>query len=122
MLLHFEEDDVVFRRDVRAFLRDALPERIRRKIAAGRHMSKDDVVDCQRILNRKGWAVPQWPKEWGGMGWTPIQNYFFREELEEALEGYPDPLPFNVGMVGPVLIRYGTEAQKKRFLPNGEPG
>ena len=49
-----------------------------------RHLDKEDIVAAQRILNAKGWAVPHWPKEWGGTGWTPVQHYIFLEEMQQA--------------------------------------
>ena len=81
----------------------------------GRRLSKDDIVTWQRLLNKKGWAVPHWPKEWGGTGWTPIQQYIYVEEREKAPA--PEPVPFGTAMVGPVIIAFGNEAQKKKYLP-----
>jgi pimeloyl-CoA dehydrogenase large subunit len=73
------------------------------------------LVASHKALHAKGLAVPHWPKEWGGSDWTPIQHYIYTEELQ--FNGVPQPLPFNVAMCGPVLIAFGTEEQKKRFLP-----
>jgi alkylation response protein AidB-like acyl-CoA dehydrogenase len=84
-------------------------------MALGQRLAKEDIVDWQRILNAKGWAVPSWPVEWGGTGWGPVKTYIFKEEMQ--LAPAPDPLGFNVSMVGPVLIAFGSEAQKKHFLP-----
>jgi pimeloyl-CoA dehydrogenase large subunit len=72
-------------------------------------------VTWSRILNAKGWAVPHWPVEWGGTGWTPVQQYIFRDELQQAPA--PEPLAFGVSMVGPVIATFGNEDQKRRFLP-----
>jgi len=115
MDLRFTPQELAFRDEVRAFFREALPASIRRKMALGQRPSKEDIVTWQRILNAKGWAVPHWPIEWGGQDWSPVQNYIFKEEMQ--LAPAPDPLAFNVSMVGPVLIAFGTEAQKRRFLP-----
>ena len=74
------------------------------------------MVNWQRILNAKELqAVPHWPKEWGGTGWGPVKTYLFRDELLQAPA--PEPLAFGVSMVGPVIIAFGTEAQKKHHLP-----
>jgi hypothetical protein len=59
--------------------------------------------------------VPHWPVEWGGTGWSAVQLYLFRDEMQQSPA--PEPLPFGVNMIGPVLIAFGSEAQKKRFLP-----
>ena len=115
MDLRFTPDEIAFRDEVRAFMRSALPAAIRDKMIEGRRLVKDDLVTWQRILNAKGWAVPHWPKEWGGTGWEPVQIYLFRDEMQQAPA--PEPLPFGVNMVGPVIIAFGNEAQKKRFLP-----
>ncbi|MBL1875193.1 pimeloyl-CoA dehydrogenase large subunit, partial [Klebsiella pneumoniae] len=84
-----------------AFFRSALPERIRAKLIEGRHLSKDDIVTWQRILNAKGWAVPHWPVEWGGTGWDPVRQYIFLDEMQQTPA--PSPLQFGVYMVGPVI-------------------
>jgi pimeloyl-CoA dehydrogenase large subunit len=115
MDLRFTPDENTFRDEVRTFLRAALPESIRRKMIEGRRLAKEDLVGWQRILNAKGWAVPHWPVEWGGTNWSPVRQYIYREELQQAPA--PDPLPFGVNMVGPVIIAFGSEAQKRRHLP-----
>ncbi len=115
MDLRFTADEIQFRDEVRGFFRTALPASIRRKMELGQRLSKDDIVTWQRILNAKGWAVPSWPVEWGGTDWGPVKTYIFKEEMQQAPA--PDPLSFNVSMVGPVLIAFGSEAQKKLFLP-----
>jgi pimeloyl-CoA dehydrogenase large subunit len=115
MELRFTEEEIAFRDEVRAFFRAALPESTRRKMIDGRHLDKDDIVNWQRILNAKGWAVPDWPVEWGGTGWSSVKRYIFLEEMQQAPA--PQPLPFGVSMVGPVIIAFGSEAQKNHYLP-----
>src|SRR5215469_13355945 len=115
MDLRFTPEENAFRDEVRAFLRTALPDPIRRKMVAGRRLSKEDLVSWQRILNAKGWAVPHWPVAWGGTNWSPVRQYIYREELQQAPA--PEPLPFGAAMVGPVIIAFGNEDQKRRYLP-----
>src|SRR5215831_17897866 len=115
MDLRFTPQENAFRADVRTFMKDHLPSAIRNKVIEGRRLGKEDLVTWQRILNAKGWAVPHWPKEWGGTGWSPVEIYLFRDEMQQAPA--PEPPPFGVNMLGPVLIAFGNEAQKKRFLP-----
>ena len=115
MDLRFTPEEIAFRDEVRSFFRTNLPESIRTKLVEGRRLAKDDIVAWQRILNRQGWAVANWPAEWGGTGWSPVQQYIFQEELQ--LTPAPQPLGFGVTMVGPVMIAFGSEEQKKRFLP-----
>ena len=113
MDLRFTPEELAFRDEVRAFFRANLPEGIRTKLVEGKHLAKDDIVTWQRILNTKGWAVANWPIEWGGTGWTPVQQYIFQEELQQTPA--PQPLGFGVTMVGPVIIAFGSEEQKKRY-------
>jgi pimeloyl-CoA dehydrogenase large subunit len=115
MDLRFTDEEIAFRDEVRAFFKKNLPENIRRKMVEGKKLQKDDIVTWQRILNKKGWAVPHWDPKWGGTGWSPVQQYIFLEEMQQAPS--PSPLQFSVYMVGPVIIAFGSEAQKKKFLP-----
>jgi alkylation response protein AidB-like acyl-CoA dehydrogenase len=115
MNLDFDDREEAFRDEVRDFLRLSLPEEIKRKIMRSAHLEKDETVHWQRTLNAKGWAVPHWPVEWGGTGWTPVQRYTFMEELTQWPA--PEPLSFNTTMVGPVLYTFGNQEQKRRFLP-----
>jgi pimeloyl-CoA dehydrogenase large subunit len=115
MELEFTSDEEAFRQEVRGFIRENLPESIRQKLIEARRTSKEDMVQWARILHGKGWSTPRWPKEWGGTGWSPIKQYIFLEEMLSAPA--PELLPFGVSMVGPVIYSFGTEQQKKRFLP-----
>jgi pimeloyl-CoA dehydrogenase large subunit len=115
MDLRFTPEEVAFRAEVRDFFNKALPENIRRKMEEGRSLAKDDIVTWQRILAKKGWAVPFWPVEYGGTGWSPMQQYIFLEEMQQAPA--PQPLQFGVNMVGPVIYTFGSEEQKRKYLP-----
>ena len=115
MDLRFTPEENAFRDEVRTFFKENLPDGIRKKAAEGIRYVKDDIVTWQRILNKKGWAVPHWPKEWGGTGWSPVQLYIFKEEMQQAPA--PEPLPFGTMMVGPVIIAFGREDQKQKYLP-----
>jgi alkylation response protein AidB-like acyl-CoA dehydrogenase len=112
--LRFTAEEERFRAEVRAFIGASLPGGIRHKMTAGRSLAKEDVVLWQRILNQRGWATPGWPKAYGGPGWTVVQRYIFLDELHQAPA--PEPLSFNVNMIGPVLYTFGTDDQKRRFL------
>jgi len=115
MDLRFTVEETAFRDEVRAFLTSAVPAGVRRKVELGQRLSKEEMVGWVRILNAKGWAAPAWAPEWGGQGWTPTQQYIFKEELHMAPA--PEPISFNMNMIGPVLIAFGTEEQKQHFLP-----
>lgn len=115
MDLTFSREDQTFREEVRQFLRDHVPPETQRKLAEGREASKEEMVTWWRILNKKGWGVGQWPKEYGGTDWTSVQHYIFIEELQ--MYPAPPPLAFGVSMVAPVIYTFGTEAQKQYYLP-----
>ena len=104
-----------FRDEVREFIATHLPEDVRRKIQAGDHLQKDDYMRWHRILHERGWVAAGWPKEYGGTGWTPVQRHIFYEEI--AYGWAPRLMPFGLHMVGPVIIEFGNDAQRERYLP-----
>src|SRR5574341_1059566 len=111
MDLNYSPEEASFRDEVRAWLAANLPSELKDQA----HLSKDDLLRWHRILAQKGWVAPAWPKEWGGTGWNVVQRYIFEEELGYA--GAPPIIPFGVTMCAAVLLAFGTDAQKKRFLP-----
>ncbi|MGF6482005.1 acyl-CoA dehydrogenase family protein [Paraburkholderia sp. JPY419] len=115
MDLNFTPEEEAFRASVLAFLRDKLPQRLAGKVHAGRRLTRDDMAEWHAILNAQGWLANHWPKEYGGPGWNAVQKFIFENEC--ALAGAPRVVPFGVNMLGPVLIRYGSEAQKRHWLP-----
>ena len=115
MNLDFTPEEEAFRDEVRAFLADKLPERLSGKVANGLHLTKADMQEWHAILNRRGWLANHWPAAHGGPGWTAAQKFIFENEC--ALAHAPRIVPFGVNMLGPVLIKYGSEAQKRHWLP-----
>src|SRR3990172_7120722 len=115
MDLNFPAEENAFREAVRAFVRAKLPERIRHKVLNGLRLTRDDHISWQRTLHAQGWGGPTWPKEFGGTGWTPVQQYIFEEE--SVVGGGPRLIPFGLKMVGPVIMTFGNQAQQQRFLP-----
>lgn len=115
MDLRFSAEELAFRDEVRAFLREHLPPALATKVREGLRLSRDDMARWHAILAARGWLASHWPREWGGPGWGPVQRFIFENEC--ALAGAPRIVPFGVNMLGPVLIKYGTEAQKRHWLP-----
>ncbi len=109
-------DELAFRDEVRAFFRDGMPEDIRRKQEQGVILDREDHIRFQKLLAKKGWAGVNWPVEYGGTGWTPVQKYLFATEMAEA--NAPDIVPFGLSMVGPVIYTFGSDEQKRHFLPD----
>jgi len=115
MDLTFSNEDRAFQRGVRDWFAANTPEALRRKVQCGQMLTRDDVVHWQLRLDEQGYLVVGWPKEHGGPGWTPTQRHLY--DLERAAANAPVGLSMGVIMLGPVLIAFGTEAQKAQYLP-----
>ncbi|MGJ7525389.1 acyl-CoA dehydrogenase family protein [Variovorax sp. GB1P17] len=117
MNLELEPADLAFRDEVRGFLAAHLSDALREGQGGTTSMYPEPEVSTpwQRALQSKGWLVPLWPKEWGGTGWSALRRFIF--ETECALAGAPLVHPMGVRLVGPVILRYGTQEQKQRYLP-----
>ncbi len=115
MDLNFSAEELAFRDEVRAFLKDALPKRISNKVLGGKRLAKADMEEWHATLAERGWLAHSWPSEWGGPNWTAVQKHIFDEEC--CFAGAPRIVPFGLGMLGPVLLKYGSEEQKSHFLP-----
>jgi hypothetical protein len=115
MDLAFTADELAFREQIRAWVRDNLPKEISDKVRNAIHLTRDDQQRWAKILGQKGWHGWAWPKEFGGPGWNAIQKHLFEEET--ALAGAPRVVPFGPVMVAPVIMAFGTPEQQKRFLP-----
>jgi len=115
MDLNYSAEELAFRDEVRGWLAANLPAELRKKVSDYEDLSRDDLLRWHKILARKGWVAPAWPKEWGGTSWNVVQRYVFEEECGYA--GAPPLIPFGLAMCAPVLLKFGSEAQKKKFLP-----
>ena len=115
MRLALSADEAAFREEMRRFYSTEIPADIRERGQAGHLDFPGDMVTSQRILNAHGLAVPNWPVDWGGKDWTPLQQQIWLDEMQ--LAGVPEPLAFNAKMVGPVIAQFGSQEQKQRFLP-----
>lgn len=115
MDLSFTPAEIAFRDEVRAFLADKLPAKLKEKVANGRHPSKAELQHWWATLNQQGWLAPHWPKASGGTGWGVVERFIY--DNESQMGHAPSNTPFGVSLLGPVLIRFGTEAQKAHWLP-----
>lgn len=107
--------DAAFRQEVRQWLSDNLPARISDKVRDHKRLLKQDHEEWHALLSKRGWLCWHWPKEVGGADFTPVQKHIFDEEATAA--NAPRILPFGPNMLGPVLLEFGTEAQKAHYLP-----
>ncbi len=115
MKLQLTSEQAAFRDEVRRFVKERLPAGIRNRLRLGHPPRKQDTVRWQRILNERGWAVPHWPKEYGGAQLGQIERLILIDEIHRGQA--PVPQVFNTTMLGPVLLKFGTEAQKREWLP-----
>lgn len=115
MDLSFSAEEEAFRGEVQAFLQEKLRPELSAKMKLGGAPSKAEMEEWHALLNARGWLANHWPKEYGGAGWTPVKKFIF--ELESELAFAPRIVPFGVSMLAPVLIKYGSDAQKKHWLP-----
>ncbi len=107
-------EDLAFQADVRQFLSEAWDEDLAAKCNNTATM-KEGMVEWQRRLYRKGWMAPHWPVEHGGTHWSVTQTFLY--DCERAATGAPATVAFGVTMVASVIIAFGNEAQKAKFLP-----
>jgi len=114
MDLAYTPEETAFRDEVRAFVKASLPPDIARKVLEHRRLEKSDYARWQDILAERGWLAGHWPVEYGGCGWTPVQNHLFDEETAAA--GAPRLIPFGLNMVAPVIMAYGSAWQKQHYL------
>lgn len=115
MDLEFTAEERAFREEVRTFIRSSLPPALAEKTRQRIHLDKADFVAWHKILHARGWGAPNWPQQYGGPGWTPVQRYIFDEEC--ASSDAPPLVPFGISMVGPVIYTFGTDEQKAKYLP-----
>ena len=115
MKLALTDEEAAFRDELRTIYTTKIPEELRELVRQGSALTRDHLVTSHKILNEHGLAVPNWPVEWGGKDWTATQHQIWSDEMQLAC--VPEPLNFNVKMVGPVIAEFGSQEIKERFLP-----
>lgn len=112
----FAPEDLTFRDEVRAFFAQAYDDELQGRVASDEpDVYRQAVIEWQKRLHAQGWIVPNWPVEHGGTGWDATKQFIF--DTERGAAGVRDVVPFGLKMVGPVIYTFGTDEQKKRFLP-----
>ena len=115
MQLQVNEEDRRFQEEVRTFLSEHLDLDLSRKVKLGYPISKEEQDGWTRTLNARGWAAPNWPVEVGGPGWTMLRRHLF--DIEMKMHHAPELQGFGFSMVGPAIIKYGTQEQQNYYLP-----
>jgi alkylation response protein AidB-like acyl-CoA dehydrogenase len=117
MDLSFSPEDMAFQAEVRAWIAENFDDDMRARMAQSKNHNLDKAtqVKWQKRLAARGWLAVNWPVEYGGPGFTASQKYVFDMEMSAA--GVPHSIPFGLTMVAPVIMAFGSEAQKKQHLP-----
>ncbi|MGK2965180.1 MAG: acyl-CoA dehydrogenase family protein [Tepidiformaceae bacterium] len=115
-------EEAAFRSEVRSFLAAELPKEFQDKETRSKYdfavvPPRDNPVinRWSKALSDRGWIAPHWPKEYGGAGMSPTEQFIFNEEMAEARA--PSMGGSGLNLIGPVIILYGTDEQKKEHLP-----
>ncbi len=104
-----------FRAEIEQFVLQHCPAPLRAAVEKGKKLGRAEWAEWQAILFRQGWGAPSWPVEHGGTGWDIRQRLIFDEVL--AANDCPPQYHHGVHHIGPVLIKFGSEEQRRRFLP-----
>ena len=117
MDLAFSAEDLRFRDQVREFIAAEYDPDLRQMMSQTKtgYVDKPGQVRWQKKLFARGWVAPDWPVEFGGPGFTATQRYIYTMEM--SLAGVPTSSPMGLKMVAPVIMAFGTEAQKQQHLP-----
>ena len=117
MDLAFSDEDRAFQAEVRSWIAESYDDALRAQVAQSRngYLDKAGQVRWQKLLASKGWAAPDWPVELGGPGFSASQRYIFNMEM--SLAGVPTSSPMGLKMVAPVIMAFGSDAQKAQHLP-----
>ena len=112
MFHHDTPEEADFRRELRQWLEANLPQPLRGRAV---RPPPEEMMPWYKKLSQKGWIAPHWPKKHGGMGASLNQQIIFTEET--ARIGAPYLPTQGLNNIGPILMEFGTEAQKARHLP-----
>lgn len=117
MNLDYSPEDEAFRQQVRSFIDASYTDELKQKASQSKngYLDKEGILAWHHALYAKGWVAPNWAVEYGGPGWSPAQRFIFDSEMAAA--GAPVLSPMGLKMVGPVIMAFGTDEQKKQHLP-----
>jgi alkylation response protein AidB-like acyl-CoA dehydrogenase len=115
MDVHFTDQQLAFRKEVRAFMQSAVATELADKVALSKPLTKDDMLGWHDTLNAKGWLGANWPKQYGGTGWGVVEQFIFEDEMARA--DAPRLVPFGLKMLAPLLMKFGSAEQCAYWLP-----
>ncbi|MEH6523064.1 acyl-CoA dehydrogenase family protein [Sulfitobacter sp.] len=115
MDLSYSDEEIAFRDEVRAFMKEKVTPELRDKVRGMGELTKADMEGWHATLNARGWLAPNWTKKFGGAEWNAVQKHIFEEEAEAA--SAPRIVPFGLSMLAPVLQKFGSQEQNDYWLP-----
>lgn len=115
MDLSYSDDEIAFRDEVRAFMKEKVTPELRDKVRGMGDLTKADMEGWHATLNARGWLAPNWTKKFGGAEWNAVQKHIYEEEAESA--SAPRIVPFGLSMLAPVLQKFGSQEQNDYWLP-----
>ena len=117
MDFRFSPEEEAFRREVHDFIETECPPNLRGE-GVNLFQEVGNLFAWRAKVAKKGWVAPAWPKEYGGAGMTIMEQFIYN--LETARMRAPAPIFIGglaVAVIGPTIIIYGTEEQKKEHIP-----
>ena len=118
MNLQFTQEELNFQKEVKGWIKENYPKDMKERYmgSPNGHVTKDEHMKWQQALYAKGWAGINWPKEYGGAAFTASQKFMFNKEMSAA--SAPSVVAFGEKMVAPVIMAFGSDEQKKQYLPD----
>ena len=118
MNLQFTQEELNFQKEVKGWIKENYPKDMKERYmgSPNGHVTKDEHMKWQQALYAKGWAGINWPKEYGGAAFTASQKFMFNKEMSAA--SAPSVVAFGEKMVAPVIMAFGSDEQKKHYLPD----
>jgi len=113
MEIGYTKEQEALRQELRSYYRELLTPEVEAGLAEG-HGIGPTMRQVVRQMGKDGWLGIGWPKEWGGQGRTPMEQFIFFDESMRS--GAPVPM-LTINTVGPTIMNFGTEDQKAEFLP-----
>ncbi len=104
-----------FREELLEFTQQPELAALKKKVRSNQKMSRAEYSAWQKALHARGWGAPNWPVEYGGTGWDLQQRYLFEEVTAQA--DCPPAYHHGIGHIGPVIMHFGSDEIKQRFLP-----
>jgi len=115
MQIELTKEGEAFRAEVRSFIGEKLPKNLAELHVVGAAAARGELKFWHKELHKQGWVAVNWPRNYGGTGWSPLQKHIFNEEMAAA--NAPRLSPFGLSMVGPVIYTFGNDEQKSQHLP-----